>query len=267
MRTYYFITEGAHDAAAVGRALYLEGFRHQRKASMLPVVWQRLLPRTFPFVGDELDVDAPVPFFYRRGDQSVAVRMAGGIGKLLETMDSDFYVMHLADLKHMRGVALFMDADHLSAGEARECLVQSAAKANEKRSDEGEEPLCFSPSFLAQGRGEIFSVELKSGVYVFPDNASSGTLEDLLLDAAKVVYPEIYRDAFDYVDLAVEKKASKLSGSAKKKATVGCLSNVRYPGKSNQISIYLDRWISRETADKCQGVRRLMHFVQRFLQD
>nr|WP_122013209.1 DUF3226 domain-containing protein [Maliibacterium massiliense] len=265
MRYYYFVTEGAHDAAAIGRVLRLEGFRHQHTASALDDIWRSLLPRQFPFVRDELDADAPIPFFYTKGDISVAVRMAGGIGKLLDTLDDDLYVIRRQHLRKLRAVGIFLDADDVPAAQARARLIAGVEGLNSRRMERGDDALCFEASLLRQGTGTVFGVPMRAGMYVFPDDAHQGTLEDLLLEASDTVFPRVRGVALHYVREASALIGKEHSQSHKKKATVGCIANICRPGKSNQISIYLDAWISRATQQQCAGVRNLTAFIRRLL--
>lgn len=102
--------------------------------------------------------------------------------------------------------------------------------------------------------------------FVFPDNTKEGNLEDLLLETAKIAYPELLKLAEAYI-----KEAAKLQKTLKKeqnvkKAKVGCVANTMKPGKANQVSIADDEWISEKTLQTCQTLQKLNYVIQQMIQ-
>ena len=50
MRHYYFVVEGAHDVAAIGKLLKGKGIKELRDQNLISEVWiNNLIPEKFPF--------------------------------------------------------------------------------------------------------------------------------------------------------------------------------------------------------------------------
>ena len=101
--------------------------------------------------------------------------------------------------------------------------------------------------------GKVLKGPPNSGIFVFPDNSSEGTLEKVLLNCAKRVYPNLLAGAETLVAelnldrLSKEDKRDLIKASGKDKVTVGCVGNVLRPGKAIQVSIQDNKWVSRRT--------------------
>jgi hypothetical protein len=95
----------------------------------------------------------------------------------------------------------------------------------------------------------------RTGVYVLPDNASPGTLEDLLLDCAGINYlfPAIaasnYVQKVDRSRLSTEEQKNLKQGSNEKKAHVGAIVSLLRPGKTTQVSIHDNRWLKGDALE------------------
>ncbi|SCJ38386.1 Uncharacterised protein [uncultured Clostridium sp.] len=265
MRYVYFAVEGAHDAAAIGKILRLEGFWHHRRAKELPPAFRSMIPTRFPFWGDDLEADAPIPYFYTRGELGVAVRMAGGIGRICQTIDDDFYAMQQRYVRQYRGIGVVIDADEMTAQEAREHFYRRLGYADARKQEREGEGLCFSRRLFDEGKQKVLDVSMRGGVYVLPDDAQSGTLEDLLISGGNIAFPEIVGAARDYMD-KVGKRLGSQPPSHLNKALVGCVGNVFNPGKANQISIYRDAWISPQTREGSPAVDGFYRFIMEFLE-
>ena len=55
MKYYYFIVEGPHDLAAIGKILKLKDFSEVRNVSESIDTWRTLIPNKYPFIEDKLD--------------------------------------------------------------------------------------------------------------------------------------------------------------------------------------------------------------------
>lgn len=95
----------------------------------------------------------------------------------------------------------------------------------------------------------------RTGIFVLPDNTSSGTLEDLLIESAEVTWPPLLGFSQEFVKAGIEltdalDKAERdqlRRPSGPNKATVGCLANLFRPGKSVQVSIHDNDWVSAKS--------------------
>ncbi|MCA9558896.1 MAG: hypothetical protein KC583_10070 [Myxococcales bacterium] len=251
MRRSYFLVEGPHDVEVVGRILRRGGLKRIRLEEELDDFWERLVPRKFPHAGDLLR-RVPVPSFFADQERSVAVQSAGGFEKIPSHMTAT-----LANLDgELEGVGVLVDADDTAVRPRWEKL------ANEL-------PL---PD-VGAGPGEIGDGPPVAGVYVLPDNESSGALEHLLLACAEKAYPTLlagaraWIDGIDpddrdiFIDANERKWIKKPSG--KPKAIAACIASVLRPGRALQVSIQDNRWLHDDGALDLEIVRRFRQFVER----
>lgn len=250
MKRTYFVVEGPHDVEVIGRLLGHRGFKRRRELDGLDPFWRRLVPRTFPIDGDLLR-RVPVPIFFDTSEWSVAVHSAIGmdaIGKMLRTS--------LTTLDEPPdAVGVMVDADFDVSARARWERVTSMLSGL----DCGASP------------GSIGTGHPRAGVFVLPDNASTGTLEDVLLACGEHCYPALLASAkrlvegLDPHDESVFKSKSdrrdfeKPTGRAK--AIAGCVASVLRPGKSIQVSIQDNRWLREQSALDLPMVVALREFV------
>lgn len=61
MKNFLIMVEGAHDLAVVDRMLKLQGIHKKivSRTKVLPI-WDDLIPKAYPFHGDNLELIAPV---------------------------------------------------------------------------------------------------------------------------------------------------------------------------------------------------------------
>lgn len=89
----------------------------------------------------------------------------------------------------------------------------------------------------------------KLGAFILPDNGTAGTLEDILLDSAKEVYPKLLESAFlhvdsaRYVDLIPDDLKEFNKPAGKNKAIIGTMASILKPGKAIQVSIQDNQWL------------------------
>lgn len=99
--------------------------------------------------------------------------------------------------------------------------------------------------------------EIPIYTFVFPDNEGQGNVENLLLETAAILYPELLRLAEDYVAAAAKIQPKLAKEQYAKKVKVGCIANVMKPGKENQVSIADDDWVSPKTLAACEMLQKL----------
>lgn len=250
MKHAYFVVEGPHDVEVVGRLLGERGYRRRRDFAGLDPYWGRLVPRTFPIDGDLLR-RVPVPVFFDTMDWSVAVHSAIGVHAVGKTVRTSLLALGPLD-----GLGVVIDADYeVSARQRWEAL-----RATIPVDDCGEAP------------GIVGTGSPRAGIFVLPDNARAGTLEDVLLACAEKTYPKLLgsvrllvdgldlRDGETFRDKADRSDFEKPSGRAK--AIVGCVGSVLRPGKSIQVSIQDNRWLRDAEALALAEVNALRGFVE-----
>jgi hypothetical protein len=255
MRRIYFVTEGPHDVEALGRLLSTLGANRVRNIGQLDACWERLVPRIFPHEGDLLR-RIPVPVFFQAEAFSVAVHSAIGISEIAKVTRAS-----LANLDAPpTAVGVVVDADDRSA-----LVVWNNILAEMSEFDFGGAPGLHGDS------------EPRAGVFVLPNNEDKGTLETILLKCGDKVYPELIagarawiepldpRDNAVFVTANERKYLAKPAG--KVKAVVAAVASVLRPGRSVQVSIQDNRWLSDPEAMSIPEVAAFQAFVSSLIND
>lgn len=238
MKYGYLAVEGPHDLAFSGKLLKLHGLDRVKMKSRLDAFWLPLVPTKFPHQ-DDLLARMPVPTFFVSTTHSIAVHVVGGDSKLSVTIKDSLDVLYTRSEPPLTGLGVLLDADK-----------NPPAKRHSELSQELGATTYPIPLTFPLKPGAVSSAPTHCGVFVLPDNQSRGTLEALLLECAKSIYPTLERAARTYVDLAsgaVElvkgdrKDLDKPSGHDK--AMVACIAAVLRPGKAIQVSIQDNRWL------------------------
>lgn len=257
MRNYLVIVEGAHDIAVVEKLLILNGVDQRiRNTTELCEVWKRTIPDRFPFKEGRLDRITPIPSFLKNEEVSVAIKNANSDTEIMGTLQQLMDTMLVSEKDQINGIMLLCDADKKTA----------RSKMNEILSFY-EEKEDFK-IIMEKGR-PVLDLNIKRVpvyTFVFPDNENKGNLENLLLEAANVAYPELLKLAEDYVAGAARLQKLLKKEQCAKKAKIGCIVNAMKPGKANQVSIADDEWISEKTLGTCLMLQKLNHEIQKMIQ-
>ena len=261
MEHYLFIVEGPHDIAAISKYLKLNAYQIIRKDDEVPPFWKDLIPNSFPHKGDLLK-RVPVPTFFKSDSKTIAIYSAGGDSEIVSATNNALFVLKDSGLKALRAVGIFCDADDKLAIDRYEKLMLFFEKEIE-----GElKPIIENHQFgkVSQNQGHKF------GVYIFPNNANPGVLEDLLLDGAKTAYPEVVNHAWTYLsnienDNLPYIKSKNLKDSNRKKMMVGVIANALKPGKANQVSIEDNDWISQSSLENSPTQKKFKEFLDALL--
>ena len=239
MKNYLFIVEGVQDIAVLAKYFKLNGYQKIEEEKDVPPIWKKFIPNIFPHNGKILQ-RVPVPTFFKSDDKSIAVYSANGDANILNTINATLSVL-LDD--ELSAIGILCDADSKDAKTRYDGLM----KVFEKNLENDLKHFIEDHSFCKISQNE----NCKFGVYVFPDNQSSGVLEDLLIEGAQYGYQEILHHADVYLQ-QVEKESlsyidfKSLTGSSRKKAIVGVIANVLKPGSSNQVSIERNNWLNED---------------------
>lgn len=249
MRRAYFVVEGPHDLEVVGRMLKLHKAKRVKHFDDLDEFWHRLVPRKFPHEGDLLR-RVPVPVFFASDELSVAVQVAGSVEQIPSVATATW-----ANLDNTpEGFGVLLDADDKDVQKRWSDIVAGLPVENA-----GASP------------GEVAEGSPRAGVFILPDNQSAGTLEHLLLECAAVAYPSLLSSAKDWIDpispddktifsnSKERKDFSKPSG--KHKAIASSIASVLRPGKSIQVSIQDNRWLTHPDVLNLANVQALKAFV------
>ena len=231
----YIAVEGPHDIEFVARLLKPNGFARVRKLSDLDPYWVNLVPKDFP-PDDDLLKRVPVPLFFQTATRSVAIQSATGVSRLVSLVQG---TLDIKQQELPNAVGIILDADSAQSPQQRFTAILS------ELSDKGVLLAAKAPAAM----GDVTANSPRWGIYVLPDNKTAGTLEDVLLECADLVYPNLKAGAEAFVTginrgLLMENELDETKNTAGlNKARVNCISSVLKPGKAIQVSIQENRWL------------------------
>lgn len=250
----YLLTEGVHDVAFLGKLLEKSlGFERVFKESDLDRVWDRILPKKWPHDGS-LRPSVPAPSFYRHlaSGTSVAAVNAQGISELAKRLERHRSALAL-DGVTLDAVGVVLDADSQEPPKQRFTRMADALTGS------------GFPRPLAV---EVVVGTPRTGVFILPGGGVPGTLEDLLLECAAVVYPvlrfhsEQFVDGLDRTapDFTVDDLKEFGTPAGRHKAVIAAMGAILKPGRPIQATIEDHRWIALSTL-KLPRITALLKFL------
>lgn len=135
-------------------------------------------------------------------------------------------------------------------------VLDSDEKTARERLHELKKRLAELDLDIADDLGSLSDGAPRIGVFAVPEPDVNGTLEDLLLMIGEVSYPELAASARAYADGWREKAKAGLTGAdwklikkpaGAKKAAIAAMTAILKPGKSMQVSLEDNRWVTKET--------------------
>lgn len=240
MRFAHFVVEGPHDVSFLGRFLKARGLKLVDTKNELNPFWHPLLPTAWPQRESKGDLvkRVRVSTFFESDAWSVAVDTAESDSKIVETV-----IRQAQSLDHpdrIESIGVVLDADSQKTPNARFMKIRDELV-------EGGLPSVAQMGVVEPGPPCL-------GIFVLPDNANPGTLEDLLLECAQTNYPDVLRSATAHVgsvgsanglspsDLREFKKPA-----GQQKAIAGAIAAILKPGKAAQVSIQDNRWLEGQS--------------------
>jgi hypothetical protein len=225
MRKYgYLVVEGPHDVEFAYRLLKpfsLERVQHQDK---LDEFFLPLIPREYPPKGD-LQKRMPTPLFLQSETHAVAIHSAEGDSQLINLIvDNVNPNVDILDLTKIVGIGILLDSDKEPSQRYLKIKTDLAEK--------------LSQLALSDEKGVVKKGQPNLGAFVLPNNQDKGTLENLLLESAELVYPDLLKCAKAYLDCAktnanlTSSDLKKLKNAGENKAIIGAMSNIFRPSKS-----------------------------------
>jgi Protein of unknown function (DUF3226) len=255
LRYSYLVVEGPQDLAFIGRLLRISGLRKVREFERLGAFWRPVVPRAFPVDGDLLK-RVPLPVFFQSGSHSVAVHASGGISRLVPTVQETLIILG-ADRANIASIGLFLDADWGVTVGATFGRIKAQLEATGL-------PAADEP-------GVVHDRTPRTGVFIFPDNKSPGTLENLLDQCAAVVYPELRDKARQFTAGAATAPLTKKDRreftlpAGEIKVIVGTIANFLKPARAIQNSIEDNRWLCSASLD-LENIGKLHAFLKALLE-
>jgi len=244
---FYIVTEGVHDVAFLGRLMSVaQGATRIRKLEELSEPLRAWLagfkwPNKSGAHHDIGRLAVPAPVFYRVASNAVvALRNAQGLNEIGKTLEIDLEAFSRAQ-SGPEAIGVVLDSDDQPADQRFEALKIVFQKAK-----------LPAPTAL----GAVNEGTPRVGAFAFPEPGVAGTLEDVLLSLGDAAYPELTAAARAYAghwrrtadsnpDDADWKELRKPAGE--KKATIGAMTALLKPGKSTQVSIEDNQWVSEQT--------------------
>lgn len=240
-KTLLLLVEGPHDLEFCAQLLKPLQFERIRSFEVLKrdhSYWKPAIPEKWPR-GDDLLARHPVPTFFAKPDgQTVAIVAAAGVTNLAKQLGLTLANLHT--LPDAVGFVLDADGDELPQQRYHD-LCSRCAGLEDPSASKLEWPTL---------PGEVRPGPPKTGIFVLPDNHSPGVLEDLVLDAAAVVYPQLLIAAQEFVAVASQdtlleqddlKELKKPAGP--KKARTAAMAGILKPGRAIQVSLQDNRWL------------------------
>jgi len=228
----YLVVEGPHDLEFAYRLLRPFGLIRVRMKDDLDPFWEDLVPTDFPPDGD-LQKRVPVPLFLQNNSHSVAIHSAIGDTRLVQSVEESAALIEVGDVT---GIGLILDSDRQLPAADRYGTIKAGLR------DKG--------LTLPENAGDVAVGPPRLGAYVLPDNHSPGTLEDLLIECAHRVYPNLLTSATTHIDnvpgdaaLEADDLGDFKKPAGRNKAIVGSIASVLRPGKAVQVSIQDNRWL------------------------
>lgn len=241
MKYCYIVAEGIHDIEFLTKIIKeLFNLSRIKKRSLVNPFWDELIPKTFP-MNDDLLKRMPVPSFIQNEQCSIALHNATGINNIVNTLEESLSVIETSKLF---SIGLILDADTKDKPQKRfKDLIQELSKKIKMI------------NFTSLQLGEVNMSNPRFGVFILPDNQNQGTLESILMECAKINYPDLlesateYIEGFDQTKLTVKelKEFKKLAG--KNKAIISSISSILKPGKAIQVSLQDNKWIDEKTIE------------------
>lgn len=231
--------EGPHDVEFAYRLLSVLGLKRLRYKNEVDPALARLIPSEYPPKKGDLQMRMPIPLFLQSHTHAIAVQSAVGDTRLALKIEEAVEVIAL-DGAAFTSVGILLDSD--------------STIPVEKRYAELRQNLSGRGMLFPERAGCVSTDTPILGAFILPDNASSGTLEDLLLDSAGLVYPSLLELATHYVDTArisadlIADDLTEISKPAgRKNAIIGAMANILRPSKAVQTSIQDNRWLRDPT--------------------
>jgi len=257
MGNAFIAVEGQHDVEVIAALLEGLGFHKEKRIEQLQDLFcSRLIETKFPYRGD-LYARVPNPMFLSNGVFWVAVQACGGDSEIVRLIGEALKQLQV-EPEAITAVGVIRDADSKSPAKQVSDLV--AALAEIRQIPNYQVQLPSQPCEIAEGSPRF-------GIYILPDQESTGTVEDVLLECAQTVYAGLLAGAVHYVDHIdraglTEKDLELLAKpSGPKKAKVACVASILKPGMSLATSIDQNRWFDEEPR-KLPRVQALSDFLK-----
>jgi hypothetical protein len=245
-------TEGADDQAVLCSFLQCKGFtlvKYNGVTEAQNSFWGGIFPALYQIKSYHHLKNFSYPSVFSLDDYEVAVYK--GEGNNLSQNILDITKNRLEYREDISAFGLIVDAD-----------TKQPTSVAKKYADELKKAF---PS-LSEIPGSIMPGSPRTGIYVWPDNQNSGTLETLLLDCASFIYPDHKKGAERFLNELDNTHTKNLKGAIFNKAIIASIVSVLQPGRANHASFGVkDEWINKLALEKVAGIAQFWMFLHNLL--
>ncbi|MEG1311522.1 MAG: DUF3226 domain-containing protein [Romboutsia sp.] len=259
MNHYLFIVEGAHDVSLVSSILRVLKFRCIKDITHIIPPFNNLLMDRFPLEKNSLDLYNKIPTFYAKENKNICIISADGEMKLIKALDNAISKFRLEELDDLTKVIIFCDGDLKNREDKISELIRlSFPKGNDLEINKEK----LRDGFLSLKYVEIINIEME--FFVMPNNKDSGRLEQILIEAIKLVDKELLEDVDIFLSNVPKEYKTKWSESNSKfdKTRISCVGNVKNPASSMGSLIGSSKWITSDTVKNCKLLGGIYKYIE-----
>ncbi len=255
VRYCYIVVEGPQDVEFLIGLLKFYGLKRVRFLSSLDKFWETLIPKNYP-VDDDLTKRVPVPYFVQNEQLSIAVHSAIGDTRIAQTIEESLKFIQPSQLF---SVGIFADADYSKTPQER------FNKLITKLSDI-DLPNLLPPSQI----GQVNNHSPRCGIFIAPNNREQGTLENILLECARINYSDLLNLSQTYIESIDRNQLTKndledfKKPAGEKKAIISSISSILRPGKALQVSLQDNRWLDEKILE-LESIKLIKNFLEQII--
>ena len=255
VRYCYIVAESPQDVEFLIGLLKFYGLKRVRFLSSLDKFWETLIPKNYP-LDDDLTKRVPVPYFVQNEQLSIAVHSAIGDTRIAQTIEESLKFIQPSQLF---SVGIFADADYSKTPQER------FNKLITKLSDI-DLPNLLPPSQI----GQVNNHSPRCGIFIAPNNREQGTLENILLECARINYSDLLNLSQTYIESIDRNQLTKndledfKKPAGEKKAIISSISSILRPGKALQVSLQDNRWIDEQTL-QLESIKLIKNFLEQII--
>jgi len=118
--------------------------------------------------------------------------------------------------------------------------------------------------------GEVTHYSPRCGIFIAPNNREQGTLEDILLECARINYPNLLNLSQTYIESIDRNQLTKKDlkyfdkPAGEKKAIISSISSILRPGKALQVSLQDNRWLDEQTLE-LESIKLIKNFLEQII--
>ncbi len=254
--------EGAHDLAFVTKVLksflQFKEVKEKIELKIFPqkhIFWEELFPKNIRLFHEIIRF--PSILHDQEDSRSVAIKLVGGKCGFIEEIKDTFknYEKYKTEISSL---GIILDADDKDQSKVSSDIITFLQEAFHNQ----------APNIS----GEVYIGNPNIGIYVFPNNKSSGTLEDLLIECITDEHPynSLKTKSVEFIDAIMQdtdykKNIKSIKNFEVNKAKVAAMVSVLKPGKTNQTSISDDKWITEKSLQANSDLKSFYIFLRELL--